>query len=191
MVNAVHDRLPFRHQRCDHKAHRRPQVCRHHLRARLPTRSDQTHGVRVGSRQGLLPWSRDRQTAQLNVRAERLASEGKVKEASNLLRRSLELNPSQPDVYRMQTQMGEALPKWPQRGLLNRVVSEAAQSTAMDQGFSAASSASSWAVAPEFVGPPAPSMPELAGPATFPFPVLTGDRTLPPANAVTEARIDE
>lgn len=78
--------------------------------------------VRVGSRQGLLPWSRDRQTAQLNVRAERLAAEGKPKEAAGLLRRSLELNPSQPDVYRMQQEMGESTPQWPTRSILSRIV---------------------------------------------------------------------
>jgi type IV pilus assembly protein PilQ len=81
--------------------------------------------VRVGSRQGLLPWSRDRQTAQLNVRAERLAAEGKPKEAAGLLRRSLELNPSQPDVYRMQQEMGESTPQWPTRSILSRIVDSA------------------------------------------------------------------
>lgn len=82
--------------------------------------------VRAGSRQGLLPWSRDRQTAQLNVRAERLAAEGKTAEAQNLLRRSLELNAQQPDVYRMQQQMGVATPQFPQRSLMERIINEKA-----------------------------------------------------------------
>jgi type IV pilus secretin PilQ/predicted competence protein len=82
--------------------------------------------VRAGSRQGLLPWSRDRQTAQLNVRAERLAAEGKTAEAQNLLGRSLELNPSQPEVYRMQQQLGATTPTWPQRSLMERIINEKA-----------------------------------------------------------------
>lgn len=93
-----------------------------------------TERVRVGSRQGLLPWSRDRQTAQLNVRAERLAAEGKSEEAMYALRRSLELNPSQPNVYRMQQDLGADLPRWPERSVLESIVSNTAASRASAMG---------------------------------------------------------
>lgn len=56
--------------------------------------------VRVGSRLGLLPWSRERQSARLNLEAERLLIEGEVEEARWRLRRSLGLHPAQPDVVR-------------------------------------------------------------------------------------------
>ncbi|MDX2114817.1 MAG: hypothetical protein SFZ24_04240 [Planctomycetota bacterium] len=89
-----------------------------------------TEHVRTGSRQGLLPWSRERQTAQLNVRAEKLAAEGKTDQALNALRRSLELNPQQPDAYRLQERLSGEAKRWPRRHMLQSVVEEAAQERA-------------------------------------------------------------
>lgn len=57
-------------------------------------------GVRVGSRYGLLPWSRERQSARLNLEAERLLSEGEVKKARHRLRSSLGMFPQQAGVVR-------------------------------------------------------------------------------------------
>lgn len=86
-----------------------------------------TEQVRAGSRQGLLPWSREKQTSQLNVRAEKLAAEGKKGEALYALRRSLELSPAQPDVHRMQEQLTGKTDRWPHRSMLETIVgSEAA-----------------------------------------------------------------
>jgi len=91
--------------------------------------------VRVGSRQGLLPWSRDRQTSQLNVQAERLAAEGKTDLALHSLRRSLELNPSQPEVYKMQQELGGSNPEWTKRSLLDRIIhDEATRRTGVEPG---------------------------------------------------------
>ena len=56
--------------------------------------------VRVGTRMGLLPWSRERQSARLNLEAERLLVEGEAEEARWCLRRSLSLYPVQPGVVR-------------------------------------------------------------------------------------------
>jgi len=56
--------------------------------------------VRVGSRLGLLFWSRERCSARLNLQAERLLAEGDVKSARIKLRNSLGLFPQQPDVIR-------------------------------------------------------------------------------------------
>lgn len=56
--------------------------------------------ARVGSRLGLLPWSRERQSARLNLEAERLLLDGEVDAARWRLRRSLGLHPAQPSVIR-------------------------------------------------------------------------------------------
>lgn len=78
--------------------------------------------VRTGSRQGLLPFSRERQTAQLNLEAERLASEGNTDGAMWKLRRSLELNPEQPDAIRLKEQIQGKRDLWPSGSVLERVI---------------------------------------------------------------------
>lgn len=147
--------------------------------------------VRAGSRQGLLPWSRDRQTAQLNVRAERLAAEGKTAEAQNLLGRSLELNPTQPEVYRMQQQMGATTPTWPDRSLMERIINE-----------KAAVKAASLPPAPA-ASPASPSLTQSSAPAARPgepakFDGANGTDTAqrpwkghPASNQVTQAPVNE
>lgn len=61
--------------------------------------------VRAGSRSAMLPWSRDRQTSSLNVEAQRLADEGQTDKALWTIRRSLELNPNQPEAIRLREQL--------------------------------------------------------------------------------------
>lgn len=78
--------------------------------------------VRAGSRLGLLPWSRERQSAQLNVDALHLAGEGRVDNALWKLRRSLELNPAQPDAIRIREQLMGGSMWWPSRNLVGDVV---------------------------------------------------------------------
>jgi len=78
--------------------------------------------VRAGSRQGLLLWSRERRTAQLNVKAEKLAAEGNKDEALWNLRRSLELSPSQPDAIRLQEALSGERDLWPSRSILEKVI---------------------------------------------------------------------
>ncbi|MFT5289094.1 MAG: type IV pilus assembly protein PilQ [Planctomycetota bacterium] len=56
--------------------------------------------VRVGSRLGLLHWSRERQSSRLNFEAERLLAEGDNEGARIRLRRSLGLYPQQPSVVK-------------------------------------------------------------------------------------------
>lgn len=83
---------------------------------------DHAERIRVGSRHGLLPWSRDRQTAQLNVQAERLAAEGDLERANWTLRRSLELNPNQPDALRLRERISGQYEYYPSRSLLHDYV---------------------------------------------------------------------
>lgn len=78
--------------------------------------------VRAGSRQGLLPWSRDRMTAKLNVEAEELARQGKKDEALWKLRRSLELNPVQPDAMRQREALDGTRDVVPSRSFLEDVI---------------------------------------------------------------------
>lgn len=61
---------------------------------------ERREGVRVGSRLGLLFWSRERQSARLNLEAERHLQAGEVKQARVKLRRSLGMFPQQPEVVR-------------------------------------------------------------------------------------------
>jgi type IV pilus assembly protein PilQ len=78
--------------------------------------------VRVGSRNGLLPWSRERQSARLNVEAERLAADGKIDAALWSVRRSLELNPTQPDAIRIRESLLSRPEVWPKRSIMERLI---------------------------------------------------------------------
>lgn len=75
--------------------------------------------VRAGSRQGLLPWSREKMTDTLNVEAEQLAREGKFDEASYKLQRSLSLNPQQPAAYRLRERITGERENWNDPSMLN------------------------------------------------------------------------
>jgi type IV pilus assembly protein PilQ len=77
--------------------------------------------VRAGSRRGLLPWSREKMSAKLNLQAERLASEGKSERANWKLRRSLQLNPHQPDALRLREHIMEKRESWPSRSILKGI----------------------------------------------------------------------
>lgn len=79
--------------------------------------------VRVGSRLGLLPWSRENQSASLNLKAKQAADVGAYEQARFMLRRSLQLHPQQPEVLRLQDQLKETQ-QWPIRSMLERVIYE-------------------------------------------------------------------
>ncbi len=78
--------------------------------------------LRSGSREGLLPFSRERQTAQLNLEAERLLAEGKTDEAMWKLSRSLALNPVQTDAIRLKEQAQAKRDTWPAGSILEHVI---------------------------------------------------------------------
>ncbi len=81
-----------------------------------------TERVRVGSRLGLLPWSRERQSACLNLAAERNAAAGDYDRALWNIRRSLELHPIQPDALRIREQLVNGPAWWPSRSYLERTI---------------------------------------------------------------------
>ncbi len=80
--------------------------------------------VRVGTREGMLPWSRERQTSQLNVRAERLLAEGRIDDALWTIRRSLELSPVQPEAVRIRERLVAQPTLWPTSSILEQVIEE-------------------------------------------------------------------
>ena len=79
--------------------------------------------VRAGTRQQLLPFSRERMTATLNVDAERAAQQGDYAKAENLLERSLSLNPNQPTAIALRERVTGQKEIWPSGQRLNGVVS--------------------------------------------------------------------
>ena len=85
---------------------------------------DAVSRVRTGTRKGLLPWSRDRMTAKLNIQAERLAEEGDTKKALWKLRRSLNLNPNQPEAIELREKLLGKQSHWPSRSILDRVIDQ-------------------------------------------------------------------
>ena len=69
--------------------------------------------VRMGAREGLLPWSRERQAGQLIVEAERLAAEGNMDRALFCVRRALAIQPMQPDAIRLRERLLSEPTVWP------------------------------------------------------------------------------
>lgn len=78
--------------------------------------------VRVGAREGLLPWSRERQSSRLNLDAEKRAAQGDFDGALWSVRRSLELHPMQPDAIRLRDSLLISPDTWSQRSLLERII---------------------------------------------------------------------
>jgi type IV pilus assembly protein PilQ len=77
--------------------------------------------VRAGTRNGLLPFSRERMTAQLNLEAERHVLDGDPRKALWKLSRSLELNPRQPEAIRLKEALLAEQEIWPSRSVLEDV----------------------------------------------------------------------
>ena len=80
--------------------------------------------VRTGSRRGLLPFSRERQTSMLNIKAERYAREGDWNKAMWALRRSLELNPNQEAAYEIRERIFNIEEQWPRRSVLSFAIDQ-------------------------------------------------------------------
>jgi len=85
------------------------------------------HQVRAGAREGLLPFSRERQAAQLLVEAEHLARDGKTDEALHKIRRSLKLNSHQPEAIALREKLVNEKDVWPSNSLLDQIVNDNAE----------------------------------------------------------------
>ncbi|MDX2116010.1 MAG: hypothetical protein SFZ24_10400 [Planctomycetota bacterium] len=107
----------------------------------------------VGSREGLLPWSRERQSARLNLDAERQAAEGDINAALWSVRRSLSLNPIQPDAVRIREKLVSSPTVWPSRSFLDQIIAgEAGENVSVRQPPAAAPAPA----APPALAPPPP-----------------------------------
>lgn len=84
---------------------------------------DSIDRVRAGTRQGLLPFSRDKMTSALNVEAERAFRDGKYDEASWKIRHSLSLNPHQPGAYELREKLTGERELWPAGNTFDMVIS--------------------------------------------------------------------
>ncbi len=80
----------------------------------------------AGTREGTLPWSRDRMTNNLNIEAERLAREGKTAEALNKTERSLGMSPAQPEMIEMRERLTGKKAPATNRSFLDRVINKQA-----------------------------------------------------------------
>jgi len=96
------------------------------LAAAATQAEDDIDRIRAGTRQGLLPWSRERMTGGLNVEAERAAREGDTEKALYLLQRSLALNPHQPSVYQIREKITSEREVWPNPSLLDGMLGDEA-----------------------------------------------------------------
>ncbi|MDX2148448.1 MAG: hypothetical protein SFZ23_13090 [Planctomycetota bacterium] len=83
---------------------------------------DYVERVRAGSREGLLPFSRDKVTGQMLVDARRLAAEGKTDEALHKVRRLLKMNPMQPEAIALRDELTNKPAQWPSRSMLRDII---------------------------------------------------------------------
>jgi len=76
----------------------------------------------TGAREGVLFFSRDRMTSQLNVKADEAAAAGDTKLAQWYLRRSLGMNSHQPEAVGMRAKLTGEKANWPDRSMLQRII---------------------------------------------------------------------
>jgi type IV pilus assembly protein PilQ len=142
--------------------------------------------ARVGARQGLLPWSRERQVGQLLVEAQRLAREGDDRVARLKVQRALALHPQAPDAVALRESLTGRAVRLPTRSMFDDILEREAERFLAPQGMPAAPNRRG---EPEAVKPnPALDLDVTAGvdPSTlavgaapfFDLPRLLGGRTL-------------
>jgi type IV pilus assembly protein PilQ len=77
--------------------------------------------ARVGAREGLLPWSRDRQVGRLLIEAEELIRAGDDRRAMLKLQRALALSPHSSDAIAMRERLSRRGVVWPSRSILDDI----------------------------------------------------------------------
>ncbi len=85
---------------------------------------DYVERVRVGTREGLLPWSRERMTGKKLIDAKKAADAGDTQEALWKVQQSLALNPMQPDAIAMRDKLGGQKKVWPNRSMLDDILNK-------------------------------------------------------------------
>ncbi|MGH7241901.1 MAG: secretin N-terminal domain-containing protein [Phycisphaerales bacterium] len=116
--------------------------------------------VRAGTREGLLPFSRERMTAQMLMDARKLAAEGHTEQAMWKLQMALSINPQQPEAIELKEKLSGKQDVWPDRSMLNDLLdSERAKSK------SSSSSVLPSALAPEATAAPKATSDHIAAAA--------------------------
>ena len=128
---------------------------------------DYVERARAGSREGLLPWSREKMTSMGLVEAQKLASNGETQKALWKIQQSLTLNPNQPDAIAMREKLTNEKSTWPSRNLLDAIIhNEAATKAGMPQANAQLPTPMTTAAVP--TAPPAPIVPPVVEPAPTP-----------------------
>jgi len=78
--------------------------------------------VRAGSREQLLPWSREKRCQQLVMEATELAREGKREEALSKVQRALTMSHNQPDAIQLREVLMNQKDIWPTRSMQHEIV---------------------------------------------------------------------
>lgn len=84
--------------------------------------SDDIERLHAGSRQALLPWSREKMSEALNLEAERYARDGQYEKALWNIQRSLSISPIQPEALRLRERLTNEREIWPDACLLNNAM---------------------------------------------------------------------
>lgn len=82
---------------------------------------DYLEHARVGAREGLLPWSRDRQVGKLLIDAEELMRAGDERRALLTVQRALALSPHSPDAVALRERLTTDSDSWPSRSILDDI----------------------------------------------------------------------
>ena len=83
--------------------------------------TDYIEHARVGAREGLLPWSRERQVGRLLIEAEELSEAGDNHRAMLKVQRALALAPHSPDARRLRERLTARGVAWPSRSILDDI----------------------------------------------------------------------
>ena len=85
---------------------------------------DFVDNARAGAREGLLPFSREKQASQLLVEAERLAAEGNTDKALHKVQRALALKPQFPQAVGLRERLMGKASLWPSTSMLEDIVGD-------------------------------------------------------------------
>lgn len=106
--------------------------------------------VRAGAREGLLIWSRERQTSRLLVEADRKEKAGDTEGALYSVERSLRLNPFQPEAIAMRERLSTKKRVHPSRSMLDIILNnESGMNPAMAPGGNGADAGTNFALGQE------------------------------------------
>lgn len=103
----------------------RPVIMSDEQLTRAGQRSElEVERVRLGSRRGLLPFSRERRVSQLLIDANKHAVAGEPKNALWRIERALELSPLSADAISMRSKLLDRVETTPSRSILQNILSE-------------------------------------------------------------------